>query len=229
MHRPNSKHYIVVDDDKITCTHIESILLRKNIRCTTFNDIASAKTFLTTNVVDLIFLDLSFPKDNGFSLMKFVSSDPKLEQVPIIVISSNNNEVTIIKAIKMGAVDYILKPVRPWILLEKMSKRSQENKAVEHLDVNVDEEVEVICNASIIKINPNNLIVDAPVKFVKIGSMFTLENEFLEHITEKDMLCQVLSPSYSTLHGINYSTNVQMRNVTEEDKDEIGRNIIRWT
>ncbi|MFC1612249.1 response regulator [Patescibacteria group bacterium] len=58
---------------------------------------------------DLILLDLILPKLDGFGVLKILKSDPRLKNIPVIVLSNLGDEKDIQRAKKLGANDYLLK------------------------------------------------------------------------------------------------------------------------
>jgi len=58
---------------------------------------------------DLILLDLLLPKLNGLEVLRILKNDPKLKEVPVVIITNfSDNEITK-KSLEMGALDYLVK------------------------------------------------------------------------------------------------------------------------
>ena len=60
---------------------------------------------------DLIFLDLNMPRMNGYEFLAEVKKNPKLGDIPIIVLTTSDAESDVIRSYKLGASSYISKPV----------------------------------------------------------------------------------------------------------------------
>ena len=60
---------------------------------------------------DLIFLDLNMPRMNGYEFLAEVKKNPKLDGIPIIVLTTSDAESDVIRSYKLGASSYIPKPV----------------------------------------------------------------------------------------------------------------------
>jgi len=99
---------ILVDDEILNLKNLE-IILKENFTeieiLGTFQTVAAAKEFILTNSIDLLFLDISIPNENGFDLLSYFPN-PKFD----VVFVTAHHEYAI-KAIKIGAIDYILKPI----------------------------------------------------------------------------------------------------------------------
>jgi len=68
----------------------------------------------------VIILDLLLPIKNGLIILNELKSNPALSGIPVIIFTSNNNEEMLNSAMKLGAVDYILKPFSPSELVQKI-------------------------------------------------------------------------------------------------------------
>jgi len=70
---------------------------------------------------DLVLLDLLFPDKNGLYFINEVRSDLKYEDLKIVVISTLKEKKVILKALELGAEDYIAKPIDRDILSDKIN------------------------------------------------------------------------------------------------------------
>jgi DNA-binding response OmpR family regulator len=59
---------------------------------------------------DLILTDVMMPVKNGLTILKEIKSNPETKHIPLIFLSSNNNDLSIQDGLDLGAADYILKP-----------------------------------------------------------------------------------------------------------------------
>jgi two-component system chemotaxis response regulator CheY len=69
-----------------------------------------------------VLLDWNMPKLSGMDLLKRVRGIDKYRNLPIIMVTSEAARFNVIEALRSGATDYIMKPVREKILMEKVSK-----------------------------------------------------------------------------------------------------------
>ncbi|MCI8833176.1 MAG: response regulator transcription factor [Clostridia bacterium] len=75
--------------------------------------------------ISLILLDINLPDINGFDLFKKIKG---LKDIPIIFLTANDLEVSIVRGIDMGAEDYITKPFRARELLSRINSVLRRNK-----------------------------------------------------------------------------------------------------
>ena len=66
----------------------------------------------------LIFLDLNMPRMDGRAVLKEIKSDPFLNRIPLVILSSSNSEEDIFKCYDLGAKSYVQKPVTSEALCE---------------------------------------------------------------------------------------------------------------
>ena len=77
---------------------------------------------LRSGSFDMIFTDIVMPVMDGLEFCQEVKSDKDLNRLPVVVLSTHTDATYLIKAIDMGADDYVPKPVEP-ALLEKVVAR----------------------------------------------------------------------------------------------------------
>jgi adenylate cyclase len=69
-----------------------------------------ALTLLRAGSFDLVLLDIIMPEINGFEVLEQCRADSQLRQIPIVVISGNDDLGSVVRCVEMGAADYLLKP-----------------------------------------------------------------------------------------------------------------------
>jgi CheY-like chemotaxis protein len=72
------------------------------------------------NIPDLVLLDMEMPHMNGRVFLRRIKYSPEHSHIPVIFISSVNSRLIINSMIKLGIVDYIVKPFKPDELIEKV-------------------------------------------------------------------------------------------------------------
>ena len=69
---------------------------------------------------DLIIMDINMPEKDGFEITKMLSSFPNYSEIPIIFLTSKREPESLMKAMRLGAVDYLVKPVSDADLFESI-------------------------------------------------------------------------------------------------------------
>jgi twitching motility two-component system response regulator PilH len=68
---------------------------------------------------DLILMDIVMPGVDGFKATRMLAADPATRAIPVIMVSSKGQESDRTWGMRQGAVDYLVKPVKPAQLVEK--------------------------------------------------------------------------------------------------------------
>jgi DNA-binding NtrC family response regulator len=81
---------------------------------------------------DLVFLDIQMPGENGLEVLKKIRVvHPRMKIIMVTIVNDVNLAV---QATKIGAIDYVLKPLDAKVLLEKVNRAIEENVVEEDLD-----------------------------------------------------------------------------------------------
>lgn len=114
---------LVVDDREDNLFSIETILEKDGYVIHKANSgRAALKILLAQHDFTLILMDVQMPDMNGFETASLIYERDKLKQIPIIFITAHNqDEEFMFKGYKMGAVDFIYKPINPELLRFKVS------------------------------------------------------------------------------------------------------------
>ena len=102
----------IVDDDEEMTRAIR--LMLQLLDCETksfFNARSAAKTLLAGEKPDLLLLDINMPEVSGLDLLEFVRRRGTWNDLPIVMLSTEAADVTVDKAMALGADDYVRKPV----------------------------------------------------------------------------------------------------------------------
>jgi twitching motility two-component system response regulator PilH len=111
---------ILIVDDSPTEVHVmKSTLEKHGYKIESASDGAEAIAKAKSLKPDLIFMDVVMPGVNGFQATRKLSADPDTKSIPVIMVTSKDQETDRIWGMRQGAVDYLIKPVSPAELLEK--------------------------------------------------------------------------------------------------------------
>jgi len=124
--------FAMVVDDSITVRRVTQRLLERNgLRVLTARDGMDAVTLLQDNVPDIILLDIEMPRMDGYEVAAHVRNDPRLKDVPIIMITSRTGEKHRARAIELGVDDYLGKPYQEAQLLEAIAPLVERHRALQ--------------------------------------------------------------------------------------------------
>ncbi|HXS38792.1 MAG TPA: response regulator transcription factor [Stellaceae bacterium] len=107
----------LVDDDRNILTSITMALEAEGFAVRSYTDGAEALKGLTAQPVDLAILDIKMPRMDGMELLGHLRKD---SAVPVIFLTSKDDEVDEVLGLRMGADDYIKKPFSQRLLIERI-------------------------------------------------------------------------------------------------------------
>ncbi len=111
------KKIALVDDDRNILTSITMALEAEGYDVTTYNDGEEALSGLARAPVDLAVLDIKMPRMDGMELLKRLRVNSAL---PVIFLTSKDDEIDEMMGLRMGADDYITKPFSQRLLIERI-------------------------------------------------------------------------------------------------------------
>ena len=121
----------LVVDDSITVRRVTERLLQRNgLRVVTAKDGLDAIGVMQENKPDVILLDIEMPRMDGYEFASHVRNDPRIADLPIIMITSRVGEKHRARAIELGVNDYLGKPYQDSQLLDAI-RRQLEEKGIE--------------------------------------------------------------------------------------------------
>lgn len=113
---------LIVDDEPELVKAIEIRLKQANYEVLTAYDGLEGLEKAKKEKPDLILLDILMPNIDGYQTLSKLKEDGITKDVPVIMLTSKSQVNDVAEAIGLGAVDYIVKPFEPRILLEKIKK-----------------------------------------------------------------------------------------------------------
>ncbi len=113
---------ILVVDDNALIRQIMKLALEQNQHHVTLaSDGEEAIELLQTHFFDLILLDIIMPKIDGFEVLEFLATRPKLAKIPVIVISADTQLDSVVRCLQLGADDYLVKPPNQTLLRTRVN------------------------------------------------------------------------------------------------------------
>ena len=114
------KSILIVEDDITYGMMLKTWLSKKGFQVTSASSITRAQKHLETEGADLILSDLRLPDKDGIDLLKWLGIQGM--SIPLIMMTSYADIQSAVQAMKLGASDYVAKPVNPDELLKKIGE-----------------------------------------------------------------------------------------------------------
>ncbi len=116
----------LVDDDRNILTSVAMTLEQEGFSVRTYTDGESALQAITARPVDLAVLDIKMPRMDGMELLQRLRAR---SQLPVIFLTSKDEEVDELMGLRLGADDYITKPFSQRLLLERIRALLRRNES----------------------------------------------------------------------------------------------------
>ncbi len=113
---------LVVEDDQVSQKLTVKVLEKNNYEVFTVETGKDAVKFLETGEeqIDIVISDIMMPVMDGFNLLSYMKADIRLRRIPVILCTALNDINSVKRALTLGAVDYVTKPIDANTLLAKV-------------------------------------------------------------------------------------------------------------
>ncbi|MFN4007070.1 MAG: PleD family two-component system response regulator [Chitinophagaceae bacterium] len=125
----NAGTVLLIEDDEIMLKVIERILLKEGYQVLVARNGKEAMQRLEQGGFDLVITDLMMPYANGFEVISKVKNSDKSKGIPVIVISSVGNEDSIMEGFRLGADDFLKKPIMAGELMIRVKRLMSSSKS----------------------------------------------------------------------------------------------------
>ena len=123
---------LIIDDEKDNTEIIQDILEDVNYSTMLARSAAEAKVVLAANHFDLILLDVWMPGQDGISLLSEWHSEGL--DTPVVMMSGHAEPSDIVKAMKLGAVDFLKKPLHDFLpILRNIMTPDESEQEIQHV------------------------------------------------------------------------------------------------
>lgn len=142
---------LVVEDSASVAALIRSALERGGFEVAHVDQLGAAKAELTRALPDVVVLDVELPDGSGLQLLRELAA-PGVSPVPVVILSSRDDEADRVIGLELGADDYVVKPFYPRELATRVRRAAERRPAgaptgvITHADLRIDldtHEVEV--------------------------------------------------------------------------------------
>ena len=130
---------VILEDDNILSQELKELLENNGYQAMVLTNFENLVPSILKINADMILLDINLPNANGEFILKEIR---KKSNIPIIMVTSRDNDADEVRSMTLGADDYITKPYHPTILLlriEAIFKRiHKENEKTVYKEVEID-------------------------------------------------------------------------------------------
>ena len=183
--KTSMKKILLIEDNETIVMGLKYSLEQENFQVISALNVEKGKDILNTETIDLILLDVTLPDGNGFELCKYIKQ--KLD-VPVIFLTAQDEETSVVIGLDMGADDYIVKPFRTRELISRINsvlrrydKNIEKASIVQYKNIKIDTNM-----AKVYK--DNEEIIFTSLEYKILLMLFTNQNKL---ITREELLDKI--------------------------------------
>ena len=108
---------LIIDDEATLRQTLARILQRAGFEATTVSTGQEGLAIVGEQVFDLVYLDIRMPDMNGLDVLKTIHS--QFPELPVILFTAQPDLHSAVEALRRGAVDYLMKPLKPQVIIDR--------------------------------------------------------------------------------------------------------------
>jgi DNA-binding response OmpR family regulator len=180
---------LLVEDDSTLAFGIEYTLKNEGFNVILADSLMEARKAFEKDKLDIVLLDVKLPDGNGYELCKEIRRTSK---IPIIFLTSCNDEANVVMGLDLGADDYISKPVRIKELISRINAVLRRNsKAIEVAGIMKSDTLEINMLQGKVKKRGQEVILTAVeykllLTLIKHSQQILSRNTILENLWDID-------------------------------------------
>jgi putative two-component system response regulator len=116
---------------------------------------------------DLILLDITMPEVDGWQIMKLLKQKPEYADIPVIFLTSITDKITEAECLKLGAYDFIAKPIVKEVFLSRIRRVLEVKGHNRDLRMKLDEKTKELESVSLASVNAMAALIDARDTYTK--------------------------------------------------------------
>ena len=169
-----SGHILIIDDEASLRQTMARILLRAGFQVTTVASGLEALSIINEHAFDLIYLDIRMPDMNGLEILTTIHE--RFPELPVILFTAQPDLHSAVEALRRGAIDYLLKPLKPELIVDrtrtilgeqaKKKRRREIQRQMEELQAELDA-LDVLSPAE----KKTGPLVEPSDRFIKRGNL----------------------------------------------------------
>lgn len=113
---------IVADDDASTRAIVQRVLKNSGFVCHAAGDGSEALEMTRTLHPDVVILDVNMPALDGFEVLSRIKDNPDTKAIPVLLLTSRQQETDVLRGFALEAADYVIKPFNPMELTARVSR-----------------------------------------------------------------------------------------------------------
>jgi two-component system cell cycle response regulator len=118
----SSPKILSIDDSRMIQAIIKKAFAAYDVQMVFANNGAEGLDVAAKEMPDVILLDITMPVMDGVECLGKLKADPSLKDIPVIMLTAETGKENVLKIVKMGVRDYIVKPFTEANVIERVSR-----------------------------------------------------------------------------------------------------------
>lgn len=176
------KNILLVEDNYTIIMGLKYSLEQENFKVISAQNVLEFNEKIDKNDIDLVLLDVSLPDGNGFEICKEIKSK---KDIPVIFLTAQDEETSVVLGLDLGADDYIVKPFRTRELISRINSvlrryGHNESNLIQYKNIKID-----TSSAKVYK--DNEQIIFTSLEYKILLMLFSNQNKLIsrEQLLEK--------------------------------------------
>lgn len=176
------KNILLVEDNDTIIMGLKYSLEQENFKVISAQNVSEFNGKIDKNDIDLVLLDVSLPDGNGFEICKKIKSK---KDIPVIFLTAQDEETSVVLGLDLGADDYIVKPFRTRELISRINSvlrryGHNESNLIQYKNIKID-----TSSAKVYK--DNEEIIFTSLEYKILLMLFSNQNKLIsrEQLLEK--------------------------------------------
>jgi diguanylate cyclase (GGDEF)-like protein/PAS domain S-box-containing protein len=136
---------LIVDDEAVNRKLLEALLMPEGYRTISVASGEEALSSIAMRAPDLVLLDLMMPGMNGYEVASIIKSDPATSNIPIIIVTAQNDRGARVDGLKSGAEEFLTKPVdrtELWFRVRNLLRLKELSDLLQNQNTNLKQQVQ---------------------------------------------------------------------------------------
>lgn len=178
------KKILLVEDNETIVMGLRYSLEQENFQVISAKSVAESTEKIKQEQIDIVLLDVSLPDGNGFDICKEIKEK---QDIPVIFLTAQDEETSVVLGLDLGADDYIVKPFRTRELISRIKsvlrrygQKEENSNIIQYKNIKID-----TTSAKVYK--DNEEIIFTSLEYRILLMLFTNQNKLItrEQLLEK--------------------------------------------
>lgn len=170
-------HILIIDDEASLRQTMARILLRAGFEVTTVASGQESFVILQDHAFDMVYLDIRLPDMNGLEILKTIRG--QFPELPIILFTAQPDLHSAVEALRNGATDYLMKPLKPETVIDRtrrvigeQNKKKRRRAILQQMDA-LQAELDALDAVDAVEKKPTGPLPTGPLteRFIRRGPL----------------------------------------------------------